>query len=370
MNGMNPSMNELETKLSRIRELLEQRKADMLLIRRSDNFAWATCGAASFVNQATDHGVAALLVTRSRQHLITDNIEAPRLEQEEQLVQQGWEFHVTPWHEARDRINDLRDGLTLAADGVYPDALDLSAELIPLRAALTIEETARFREIGAACGKAMDSAIRSVRPGMSEHEIAGQLAHEAWKLDLQPIVVLVAADVRIFRYRHPLPTALKLKQYAMLVLCGRRGGLIGSVTRLVHFGKLSVELQRKSECTANIDAQFILATRPERSLKEIIQVGINAYRETGYPEEWKLHHQGGLAAYAPREIIATPETDYHVLHGQAYAWNPSITGTKSEDTIIVGEKSNEIITAIPGWPTIEIHGNGEVIHRPAILELT
>ena len=363
-------MNELATKLSRIRELLEKRKAGALLIRRSDNFAWATCGAASFVNQATDRGTAALLITRTSEYLITDNIEAPRLEHEEQLVEQGWEFHITPWHETADRIEDLRGRAKLAADGAYPNALDLSAELIPIRAALTLEETDRFRKIGAACGKAMDAAIRSVRPGMSEYEIAGELAREAWRLDLQPIVVLIAADKRIFSYRHPLPTESILKEYAMLVLCGRRGGLIGSVTRLVHFGKLSVELQRKSECAANIDAQFIRATRPGRSLKEIFQVGIDAYREAGYPEEWKLHHQGGLAAYAPREIIATLETDYQVISGQAYAWNPSITGTKSEDTIIVGEKSNEIITAIPGWPTIEIQDNGGVIRRPAILELT
>jgi len=363
-------MNELATKLSRIRKLLEERNVDALLIRRSDNFAWVTCGAASFVNQATDHGAAILLITQSNQHLITDNIEAPRLEQEEKLVQQGWEFHITPWHEARDRIEALRGGLKLASDGAYLNALDISAELIPLRATLTVEETARYREIGAACGKAMDTAIRSVIPGLSEGEIAGQLAREAWKLDLQPIVVLIASDDRIFHYRHPLPTESKLKKYAMLVLCGRRGGLIGSVTRLVHFGKLSDEIQRKAECVANIDAQFILATQPARSLKEIFQLGIEAYREAGYPEEWKLHHQGGLAAYAPREIIATAETDYRVINGQAYAWNPSITGTKSEDTIIVGEKSNEVITAMPGWPMMEIQSNGSVIQRPAILELT
>jgi antitoxin VapB len=53
---------------------------------------------------------------------------------------------------------------------------------------------------------------------------------------------------------------------------------------------------------------------------------------------------------------------------QAYAWNPSITGTKSEDTMLVGDDGNEVITAMPGWPTIELKLDGKTIQRPAILE--
>jgi antitoxin VapB len=51
--------------------------------------------------------------------------------------------------------------------------------------------------------------------------------------------------------------------------------------------------------------------------------------------------------------------------GQVYAWNPSITGYKSEDTMLVGEKRNEVLTAIPGWPEKVVDG----IARPSILVL-
>ena len=61
---------------------------------------------------------------------------------------------------------------------------------------------------------------------------------------------------------------------------------------------------------------------------------------------------------------------YVVAAGQAYAWNPSITGMKSEDTILVGEQGNEVLTAIEGWPmlTVELAG-GEKWLRPAVLEV-
>jgi Xaa-Pro aminopeptidase len=45
-------MDELAARLKRIDGLLAERDLDALLIRRTANFAWATCGAASYVNVA------------------------------------------------------------------------------------------------------------------------------------------------------------------------------------------------------------------------------------------------------------------------------------------------------------------------------
>jgi antitoxin VapB len=52
-----------------------------------------------------------------------------------------------------------------------------------------------------------------------------------------------------------------------------------------------------------------------------------------------------------------------------YAWNPSITGTKSEDTILVGPHGNEVLTGIEGWPALSVTVDGQTVARPAILEV-
>ena len=184
---------------------------------------------------------------------------------------------------------------------------------------------------------------------------------------MQAIVKLIATDERIFNYRHPLPTSKRLERYAMLVLCGRQRGVVCSITRLVHFGPLPEVLRHKAEAVARVDAKMIAAIRAGESLKDIFQWAVQAYADSGYPEEWRLHHQGGAAGYEPREYLATPGSTEVVTLGQAYAWNPSITGVKSEDTILVGEKGNEILTAIPGWPVIQVDVNGKTLERPAIL---
>jgi antitoxin VapB len=114
---------------------------------------------------------------------------------------------------------------------------------------------------------------------------------------------------------------------------------------------------------------MIANTRPGKMMGDVFASGQEAYAKAGYPEEWRWHHQGGSAGYEAREFVAVPGMKEQIAFGQAYAWNPSIRGTKSEDTILVGESGNEILTAIPNWPVLSVEHDGFTIARPAILEI-
>lgn len=360
---------ELQVKIARLRELASRYGLEAILLQRASSFAWATCGASAYVNIASTQAAASLLVTQETCYLLSNNIEAARLEKEEKLHEQGWEFCTGYWYEGDVWLEKLTRGKKVGADQWMPGAVDLSTEIARLRARLTEKEGERFREVGRLCAQAMEASVRALRPGQSEYEIAALLAMEAERRGMQATVNLVATDERVFQFRHPLPTEKKLERYAMLVMCGRKYGLVCSITRLVHFGRLSAEIRKKAEAVARVDAAMIAATRPGRSLGEIFQIGVEAYGRYGYAVEWKLHHQGGPVGYEPREILATPGCQDEVISGQAIAWNPSITGTKSEDTILVGEEGNEILTAIPGWPVLLVESEGITLARPAILEI-
>jgi antitoxin VapB len=362
-------MAEFDTKQERIHALLAEHQIDALLLQRVSSFAWATCGAASYINTASSTGEAALLITPSRLHLITNNIEAPRLEAEERLAEQGWEFHAAPWYEAAETVARLAGGLKLGSDGQFPGATDVSGALARLRSDLTPEERERFRRLGQLCAGAIQSTVQAVRPGQTEFEIAAHLACEAEWRGMQAIVNLIATDERVYRFRHPLPTQKELERYAMLVLCGRRWGLVCSVTRLVHFGPLPDDLRRRARAAAQVDAAVIAATRPGRRLGDIFQLTTEAYADAGFDGEWQWHHQGGPAGYEPRELVATPGSQDRVQIGQAYAWNPSVAGAKSEDTILVGDVDNEVLTDTADLPTLPIVVEGREIDRPAILEV-
>ncbi len=366
---MLPKSPEFQTKITILRELLDKHAVDGVLLRRVSSFAWATCGAASYVNTATTEGAASLLITRQRLYLAANTIEAPRLEQEEKLADQGWEFHVSPWDTPLVALQSLVSGLSLVSDVPFPNSKEISADMARLRARLTPQEGERFRELGRRCAAAMSSTAQAIRPGMSEYQLASLLGSEAQQRGIQPIVNLIATDERVYRFRHPLPTEKKLDKYAMLVLSGRRQGLVCSITRLVHFGPLPDDLRRRISAAAQVNAALIAHSRPGRTLNDVLTQGQEAYARAGFPDEWRQHHQGGVTGYEPREYLGTPASSDVIIEGQALAWNPSIAGAKMEDTILVGSETNEILTITSLWPIISIQIHGQPGEVPCALAL-
>lgn len=153
----------------------------------------------------------------------------------------------------------------------------------------------------------------------------------------------------------------------MLVLCGRMNGLIVSATRLVHFGPLPQELADKHHAVCTVDACFNLETVPGAAVKDIFRQAVDAYAALGYPEEWRLHHQGGATGYGSRTYKGGLESPEVVLENQAFAWNPSITGTKSEDTILATASGPEWLSSPVDWPLLEVEWKGQKIMRAGIL---
>jgi antitoxin VapB len=357
------SRNMNQNKLAALRNVMLRCQVDSLVLNQACNFAWLTDGGSSYINVATDEGLASLVVTKDKQYVVADNIETPRLQAEEPLA--GWEFVFGPWAEGRLPLIAKIAGSAVGADTQFPGARNIAPEINPLRFHLDAQEAERFQLVGAATGRALQAATRAVEPGMSENQIAGLISHQAYAHNVVPTVVLVASDERITNFRHPLPTPKKIDSYAMLIVCGRRWGLIASATRLIHFGKLSDDLRRRADACAVVDSAFIHATRTGATLGDVFQAGMRAYAEQGFPDEWRLHHQGGLAGYQPREVLGTPTGTEVIGVTQAFAWNPSITGVKSEDTVLLSDNKCEIITQVDEWPYIEIEG----IRRPDILTL-
>ncbi len=354
------AIDEINVKHDQVRALLQKHNADGLMLRRTANIAWFTGGANASIFTATDMGAYTVLVTPDDRIVVTDNIEETRLRDEEQLEQLGFKYHVSPWHAAEPPSTPRM----LTDDG------DIAAELQQLRAVLTEAEQERLRALGRDAAAAIEEATRAVQPGDTEYDIAARLDAAVRRRGGFAVVNLVATDERISQYRHPLPTMKRLERYAMLVVCMRRHGLIVSATRLAHIGPIPPELQEKARKVATIDARVMAATRPGRTFAAIFDDLMGAYADVGEAGQWTYHHQGGLAGYAARERIATPGDTTVVQAGQMFAWNPSIAGYKSEDTILVRQDGFDIVTqASESWPMIDVTVGDLRVRRPGILEL-
>ena len=108
------------------------------------------------------------------------------------------------------------------------------------------------------------------------------------------------------------------------------------------------ELKRRQEaCETILRRMREEATTSARTLADAFEDCQRFYAEAGFPGEWKLHHQGGMTGYVSREVIATPQARQVIRVGQAFAWNPSVTGAKAEETFVLTENGPEVITHAP-----------------------
>ncbi|TVQ24462.1 MAG: M24 family metallopeptidase [Spirochaetaceae bacterium] len=375
--------DEFLEKLIRLREFMKREGLAACILRRTASLAWITAGARTYVNTANGEGPVTAVITADRQVILTSEIEAPRLRDEEGLASTGWEIIADAWYgPAQNPLDLLRDpGFDTDAssdnrtgcDTPVPipagSIVDIAGPLARLRSQLLPVEQRRAEVLGADCAAAMQDACDAVEPGQSEYEIAALLWKHTQRRGIQAIVNLVAFDGRIHRYRHPLPTSAVLHRHAMLVLCGRRDGMITSMTRILHFGPLPEEIRRRQNAAAAVDAAMINASRPGTTTGEILNRAIAAYTTAGFPEAWREHHQGGITGYEPREFLALPGGEDRLASGMLCAWNPSLPGAKSEDTVLVGEDRPQVLTSTPGWPMIQAtdERTGVAIERPDIL---
>jgi antitoxin VapB len=324
-------MNEKERRLA---QFCRDNGYDGVLLRRRSNIAWLTDGADVHCETCTSTGVASVLWTPRKRVVLTTNIERARLVAEE--FNDDWQIQEHPWWEGNGASPEGR----FATD--YPEDI-----IAPLRFSLTPLEIKRVRELGADSGEIVCNVMHDVQPGMTEHEVAAALLGQFRRREIHCPVLLIAADDRIAQFRHPIPTSRKIEKAVEVVVCPQRHGLYCCITRIVHFGPVPEALRRKHEAVCQVDAAMLAATRAGVCWGDIFETGVKVYEQTGFADEWKNHHQGGPLGYEPRDFLVTPGDERIVQENQLVGWNPSITGTKSEDTML---STGEVITVMPDWP--------------------
>lgn len=371
-------MNELDEKTERLAAVLHREGLDAVLLNAQHNFAWLTGGGTNGIDLSRENGVASLLVTRDgRRFVVANNIEMPRLFAEEVSaagfgrIEYSWQDEKASGDTSLTKAMEILGGAARIATDIalFADARPIENKIAACRYSLTDAEVIRYRRFGRDAGAAIRRVIDKLESGETELEIVEKMRHEFALSGMLPVVTLVAADERISQFRHPVATAKRWNKTLLLVICSKQGGLITSLSRIVCLGTVPEELKIKTEATAWVNAAMLDATRPGATGAELYAAAANAYAEQGFADEINRHHQGGAAGYKTREWVAHPQSTEVVEMNQAFAWNPSITGTKVEETCIATADGVEIITASPDFPTIATTLNGREYSSPGILSI-
>ncbi|MBN2572878.1 MAG: M24 family metallopeptidase [Ignavibacteriales bacterium] len=365
---------EIEKKIQMLKIFLNQNNLDGMLFTQVRNFYWITAGRMN--NQIVlnkDIGAASALIMKDgKKYLICNGSESARL-MDEGMKDLGYELLQYNWFESNsgkdvrgDLIKSVSKGI-IGSDIDFPGTINLADKFKPLRFSLLDTEIKRYKWLGKQTTIAVEEVCKKIEPGMDEFQIEAITSAELRARGILPTVLLIAVDERIFNYRHGLPNGKKLENYAMINVVAEKWGMPIAVTRFVYFGEMPEELKSKFEKTAIVNSYFQQNTIIGKKMSDIFKECKTWYAKVGFENEWQLHHQGGAIGYDDREYVIYPGNENVAQVNQAFAWNPTITGAKVEDTFILTEDGFEVVTKTENWPMYEIILNGKKYLQPAVL---
>ena len=284
---------EIEEKIERLVRVCSEQALGGLLINSQPNFSWLTAGGTNGVNLSTEAGVATLLVLRDgRRFVLASRIEIARMMTEE-LAGQGYEPVEFGWEEEKANPVLLAElARTLMSDQsplgsdvfLGQETRFLEGAIARARYKLTAPEIDRFKALGKDAGTVIGEVAQSVSPGLSEREVARRVNNALAAIGANSVVTLVAADERLGRFRHPVPTDQRWQKVLMIVVCARRRGLIASLTRIVCAGRIPEDLKRRTQATAQVNAQVLPPPGracPDLSFTKWLRTGIASWALRG-----------------------------------------------------------------------------------------
>jgi Xaa-Pro aminopeptidase len=368
-------VNELDEKRERLARLCHDAGLAGVILATQASFAWLTGGRTNRIDGSRELGAGSLLVgADGRVHILANAIEMPRLAGEE-LADFAFTPVEYPWaddHAAPDtlvRLSRQALGADARVGADWPLAGATVVDVARVRAPLTAAELDRYRQLGRDVAQAFERTCRALQPGLAEQEIARRASDAAASVGARAIVALVAADERLARFRHPVPTTIAWRRTVLVAQVAQRHGLSVSISRIINAGPVDAELAHRTQATCGVFGALLETTRPGATAAELFGAAAAAYARAGFPGEERKHHQGGAIGYRSREWVAHPSSQERVRAPQAFAWNPSITGTKVEDTALVTEDGTELITSTGEWPSVSITVRGRSLAAPDVLKI-
>ena len=372
---MNEAVIEFDEKRERLARLCHEASLAGVILATQASFAWLTGGRTNRIDGSRELGAGSLLVAADGHlYVLANAIEMPRLAGEE-LADFTFTPVEYPWvddHAAPDTLVRLSRqvlGADARVGADWPLGGATVVDVGGVRAPLTPGELDRYRQLGRDVAQAFEHTCRALEPGLAEQEIARRVSDAAASVGARAIVGLVAADERLPRFRHPVPTTIAWRRTVLVAQVAQRHGLSVSISRIINAGPIDAELSHRTRAACGVFGALLEATAPGATAAELFGAAIAAYARAGFPGEERKHHQGGAIGYRSREWVAHPSSKECVRTPQAFAWNPSITGTKVEDTALVTEDGVELITSTGEWPFVPITVHGRSLAAADVLKI-
>ncbi len=304
---------EIEIKHKRIKNLLKSSDLDGLLISKQSNLQWFAGGGMNDVIRNNDTSLINLFITADKRYLVATTSDTDRM-MEEELQGLGFENVLYNWYDQSpfDAIKTIKKDAKVGADTHNPMSTFIQTEISDIRRQLTDMEVKRFIDISMEYSSLLTNFCMDLKPGLTERQLASGFGAHCSLYGYRLPVLMVGADERAYKYRHPVFTDKKIKKHFILATVGEKEGLNVPMSRVVYFGKAPDELKNKLDAVNHVEVSAAAASVPGRPLRDVFEVIKKAYDTAGYPGEWKIHTQGGISSYKPCEYLVSAVSDIKI----------------------------------------------------------
>jgi Xaa-Pro aminopeptidase len=354
-------MDRYQTRRQKLRQALARAKAEALLVTNFVNVTYLT----GFTGDDSY-----LLVRRDGEVILSDPRYTTQLEEEcpgvelyirppgvqmlqgvvqivraaeiQRLAVEGDSMPVSLWNQLAEKLPQVAIGAT-------------SGMVEHLRMVKDKEEVARIREAARLAERAFAVVRATLRPEMTEKEVADELDHQmrlfGGKCASFPSIVAVGPRAAL---PHATPGQRKVHESNLLLIdWGADLGLYKSdLTRVLITGKISPKLRRVYEVVLDAQTRAIAAIRPGVPCHEVDAVARQTIAKAGFGRRFGhgLGHGLGLEVHeAPRlaRKIQTVLRPGMVVTVEPGIYIPGWGGVRIEDDVVVTCDGYEVLTSAP-----------------------
>jgi Xaa-Pro aminopeptidase len=348
----------------RLREVLPPQHLDVLLVTHPPNLHYL-CG---FTGSA-----GALAVSESRSVFFTDGrytdqarseVQGPRIV----ITRKGPLAAAAEWlgsnrrslaGSGRCRVGFEAEHLTVAARkllaAMLPSGFQLREAESLVEAARMVkepEEIDRIREAVLLGASLFDHALKAIRPGTKETEVAGEMEHAARRAGAEQMAfetIIAAGQRSALPHGRASATPIPAQGFVVCDFGVILAGYCSDMTRTVYVGRPTEDARKMYEAVREAQQAAVAAVRPGVSVGEVDQSARKLLQVKGFGRYFthSTGHGVGLEVHeAPR--VAAGQTDRlqpgMVITIEPGVYIPGKWGVRIEDMVVVTESGCDVLT--------------------------
>lgn len=266
--------------------------------------------------------------------------------------------------EGGESVNTITHGDYLALKNIFPDATFVSAQelLEDLRMIKTLEEVKLHEKAIEIALEAMKKAIETIKPGVTEVEVAAEAEYFMRKKGATPSFPIIVASGPNSADPHHQTGVRKIQEGDLVVVdLGAEYKLRTSdITWTVYVGRNPPELfQRIFNVTLEAQRKAINAVKPGVEAWEIDKVARDIIFKHGFEEEEFPHSTGhpiGIDVHDVGPLLGekgkSKRTEMKLQPGIIVTIEPGIYiqgkgGVRIEDDVLVTERGHKVLSKTP-----------------------